>query len=154
MISHCEDLRTDVSTFVPDDCCLQRPEAASLSQKELKINCWYLFLWLLEKCFFFSNVRVMVTEQFVFYRTACRCLFHVSDAISISSSISPEMGSKEEIPQYDKEQVKHVKGVLRDSIEMLEQVSLPSFPCDTLFFQQLEFFLLCQNSFCFNVFWY
>lgn len=34
------------------------------------------------------------------------------------------MVSKEEIPQYDKEQVKHVKGVLRDSIEMLEQVGL------------------------------
>lgn len=39
VISHCKDLRTDVSTFVPDDCCLQRPEAASLSQKEQKINC-------------------------------------------------------------------------------------------------------------------
>lgn len=99
--------------------------------------------------FFFSNVRVMVTEQFVFYRTACRCLFHVSDAISISSSISPEMGSKEEIPQYDKEQVKHVKGVLRDSIEMLEQVSLPSFPCDTLFFffNSSSFFFYARIAF-------
>jgi len=42
------------------------------------------------------------------------------------------MVSKEEIPQYDKEQVKHVKGVLRDSIEMLEQVGLPVFPGDPL----------------------
>ncbi|OXB62563.1 hypothetical protein ASZ78_014509 [Callipepla squamata] len=41
--------------------------------------------------------------------------------VVMSVFISPEMGSKEEIPQYDKEQVKHVKGVLRDSIEMLEQ---------------------------------
>lgn len=81
----------------------------------------------------------MVTEQFFLDRKAQRCLFHVSDAISISSSISPEMGSKEEIPQYDKEQVKHVKGVLRDSIEMLEQVSLPSFPCDAHFFNSSSF---------------
>lgn len=56
----------------------------------------------------------------------------VSDVTSISFSISPEMVSKEEIPQYDKEQVKHVKGVLRDSIEMLEQVGLPVLPGDIL----------------------
>ncbi|XP_025949748.1 protein Aster-C isoform X5 [Dromaius novaehollandiae] len=42
--------------------------------------------------------------------------------VVMSIFISPEMVSKEEIPQYDKEQVKHVKGVLRDSIEMLEQL--------------------------------
>ncbi|KAJ7424639.1 GRAM domain-containing protein 1C [Willisornis vidua] len=42
--------------------------------------------------------------------------------VVMSVFISPEMVSKEEIPQYDKEQVKHVKGVLRDSIEMLEQI--------------------------------
>lgn len=70
------------------------------------------------------------------------------DAISISFSISPEMVSKEEIPQYDKEQVKHVKGVLRDSIEMLEQVSLPVFPGDTFVFQQLKFSPLCQDNLC------
>lgn len=50
------------------------------------------------------------------------------------------MVSKEEIPQYDKEQVKHVKGVLRDSIEMLEQVGLTSFPGDILVSQQPKFF--------------
>ncbi|XP_068273606.1 protein Aster-C isoform X6 [Nyctibius grandis] len=44
--------------------------------------------------------------------------------VVMSVFISPEMVSKEEIPQYDKEQVKHVKGVLRDSIEMLEQLKI------------------------------
>lgn len=57
------------------------------------------------------------------------------------------MVSKEEIPQYDKEQVKHVKGVLRDSIEMLEQVCLPVFPGDTLISQQLEYYEMCWCSF-------
>lgn len=49
------------------------------------------------------------------------------------------MVSEEEIPQYDKEQVKHVKGVLRDSIEMLEQVGLPVLPGDILVSQWLTF---------------
>lgn len=77
-----------------------------------------------------------------------RCLFHVSDVISIFFSISPEIVSKEEVPQYDKEQVKHVKGVLRDSIEMLEQVGLRIFPGDVIVSQQLKFSLLCYHSFC------
>lgn len=87
-----------------------------------------------------------MTEQWwqsaVAFRKAWRCLVHVSDVISISFSISPEMVSKEEIPQYDKEQVKHVRGVLRDSIEMLEQVGLPVFPGDTLCFSTQVFSLL------------
>lgn len=62
--------------------------------------------------------------------------------------MSPEIVSKEEIPQYDKEQVKHVKGVLRDSIEMLEQVGLKIFPDDVLVSQQLKFSPLCYHSFC------
>lgn len=74
-------------------------------------------------------------------------MFHVSDVISIFFSISPEIVSKEEIPQYDKEQVKHVKGVLRDSIEMLEQVGLRIFPGDVLV-SQLKFSPLCYHSFC------
>uniref|UniRef100_A0A669QS61 GRAM domain containing 1C n=1 Tax=Phasianus colchicus TaxID=9054 RepID=A0A669QS61_PHACC len=55
---------------------------------------------------------------------AAQSLYHVQLQEESSLNISPEMGSKEEIPQYDKEQVKHVKGVLRDSIEMLEQLKL------------------------------
>lgn len=77
-----------------------------------------------------------------------RCLFQVSDVTSISFSISPEMVSKEEIPQYNKEQVKHVKGVLRDSIEMLEQVSLLVFPGDICVSQQFSFSPLGHHSFC------
>uniref|UniRef100_A0A803V7B9 Queuine tRNA-ribosyltransferase accessory subunit 2 n=1 Tax=Ficedula albicollis TaxID=59894 RepID=A0A803V7B9_FICAL len=52
---------------------------------------------------------------------AAQSLYHVQLQEESSLNISPEIVSKEEIPQYDKEQVKHVKGVLRDSIEMLEQ---------------------------------
>ncbi|XP_068553004.1 protein Aster-C isoform X1 [Anas acuta] len=55
---------------------------------------------------------------------AAQSLYHVQLQEESSLNISPEMVSKEEIPQYDKEQVKHVKGVLRDSIEMLEQLKL------------------------------
>lgn len=87
-------------------------------------------------------------QRTVAFKKALRRLFHVSDVISIFSSISPEMVSKEEIPQYDKEQVKHVKGVLRDSIEMLEQVGLTLFPGDVLVSQQLKFSSLCYHSFC------
>lgn len=52
VISHCKDLRTDMSNFfhrkicrhyvstsVSGDCCLQRAKAVSSSKKELKINC-------------------------------------------------------------------------------------------------------------------
>ncbi|KGL75393.1 GRAM domain-containing protein 1C, partial [Tinamus guttatus] len=53
---------------------------------------------------------------------AAQSLYHVQLQEESTLNISPEMISKEEIPQYDKEQVKHVKGVLRDSIEMLEQL--------------------------------
>ncbi|XP_050187826.1 protein Aster-C isoform X2 [Myiozetetes cayanensis] len=53
---------------------------------------------------------------------AAQSLYHVQLQEESSLNISPEMVSKEEIPQYDKEQVQHVKGVLRDSIEMLEQL--------------------------------
>ncbi|NXA40711.1 GRM1C protein, partial [Eudromia elegans] len=53
---------------------------------------------------------------------AAQSLYHVQLQEESTLNISPEMVSKEEIPQYDKEQVKHVKGVLRDSIEMLEQL--------------------------------
>ncbi|KFO73286.1 GRAM domain-containing protein 1C, partial [Cuculus canorus] len=53
---------------------------------------------------------------------AAQSLYHVQLQEESSLNMSPEMVSKEEIPQYDKEQVKHVKGVLRDSIEMLEQL--------------------------------
>ncbi|XP_033927699.1 protein Aster-C isoform X4 [Melopsittacus undulatus] len=53
---------------------------------------------------------------------AAQSLYHVQLQEESSLNISPEMVSKEEIPQYDKEQVKHMKGVLRDSIEMLEQL--------------------------------
>lgn len=101
-------------------------------------------MWVWEKDVLSSGGRVIA---FWWIGTG-RCLFHVPDAISISFSISPEMVSKEEIPQYDKEQVKHVKGVLRDSIEMLEQVSLPVFPGDTFVFQQLKFSPLCQDNLC------
>ncbi|KAF4801756.1 GRAM domain containing 1C [Turdus rufiventris] len=52
---------------------------------------------------------------------AAQSLYHVQLQEESSLNIAPEIVSKEEIPQYDKEQVKHVKGVLRDSIEMLEQ---------------------------------
>ncbi|XP_075621945.1 protein Aster-C isoform X7 [Balearica regulorum gibbericeps] len=55
---------------------------------------------------------------------AAQSLYHVQLQEESSLNISPEMISKEEIPQYDKEQVKHVKGVLRDSIEMLEQLKV------------------------------
>ncbi|XP_063999347.1 protein Aster-C isoform X2 [Pogoniulus pusillus] len=55
---------------------------------------------------------------------AAQSLYHVQLQEESSYNISPEMVSKEEIPQYDKEQVKHVKGVLRDSIEMLEQLKI------------------------------
>ncbi|XP_048150823.1 protein Aster-C isoform X6 [Corvus hawaiiensis] len=55
---------------------------------------------------------------------AAQSLYHVQLQEESSLNISPEMVSKEEIPQYDKEQVKHVKGVLRDSIEMLEQLKI------------------------------
>ncbi|KAM9205810.1 protein Aster-C isoform 3-T3 [Mergus octosetaceus] len=55
---------------------------------------------------------------------AAQSLYHVQLQEESSLNISPEMVSKEEMPQYDKEQVKHVKGVLRDSIEMLEQLKL------------------------------
>ncbi|NXJ81963.1 GRM1C protein, partial [Trogon melanurus] len=55
---------------------------------------------------------------------AAQTLYHVQLQEESSLNISPEMVSKEEIPQYDKEQVKHVKGVLRDSIEMLEQLKI------------------------------
>ncbi|NXD07130.1 GRM1C protein, partial [Nothocercus nigrocapillus] len=53
---------------------------------------------------------------------AAQSLYHVQLQEESTLNVSPEMVSKEEIPQYDKEQVKHVKGVLRDSIEMLEQL--------------------------------
>ncbi|XP_025938346.1 GRAM domain-containing protein 1C isoform X2 [Apteryx rowi] len=53
---------------------------------------------------------------------AAQSLYHVQLQEESTLNLSPEMVSKEEIPQYDKEQVKHVKGVLRDSIEMLEQL--------------------------------
>ncbi|XP_038010558.1 protein Aster-C isoform X3 [Motacilla alba alba] len=55
---------------------------------------------------------------------AAQSLYHVQLQEESSLNISPEMVSKEEIPQYDKEQVKRVKGVLRDSIEMLEQLKI------------------------------
>uniref|UniRef100_A0A663DS45 GRAM domain containing 1C n=1 Tax=Aquila chrysaetos chrysaetos TaxID=223781 RepID=A0A663DS45_AQUCH len=55
---------------------------------------------------------------------AAQSLYHVQLQEESSLNVSPEMVSKEEIPQYDKEQVKHVKGVLRDSIEMLEQLKI------------------------------
>ncbi|KFP85254.1 GRAM domain-containing protein 1C, partial [Apaloderma vittatum] len=55
---------------------------------------------------------------------AAQTLYHVQLQEESSLNISPEMVSKEDIPQYDKEQVKHVKGVLRDSIEMLEQLKI------------------------------
>ncbi|KFW88093.1 GRAM domain-containing protein 1C, partial [Phalacrocorax carbo] len=55
---------------------------------------------------------------------AAQSLYHVRLQEESSLNISPEMVSKEEIPQYDKDQVKHVKGVLRDSIEMLEQLKI------------------------------
>ncbi|XP_064918961.1 protein Aster-C isoform X2 [Columba livia] len=55
---------------------------------------------------------------------AAQSLYHVQLQEESSLNISPEMVSKEEIPQYNKEQVKHVKGVLRDSIEMLEQLKM------------------------------
>ncbi|XP_058685912.1 protein Aster-C isoform X3 [Poecile atricapillus] len=55
---------------------------------------------------------------------AAQSLYHVQLQEESSLNISPEIVSKEEIPQYDKEQVKHVKGVLRDSIEMLEQLKI------------------------------
>ncbi|XP_010188701.1 PREDICTED: GRAM domain-containing protein 1C, partial [Mesitornis unicolor] len=53
---------------------------------------------------------------------AAQSLYHVQLQEESSLNMSPEMVSKEDIPQYDKEQVKHVKGVLRDSIEILEQL--------------------------------
>ncbi|XP_063275954.1 protein Aster-C-like isoform X4 [Prinia subflava] len=55
---------------------------------------------------------------------AAQSLYHVQLQEESSLNVSPEIVSKEEIPQYDKEQVKHVKGVLRDSIEMLEQLKI------------------------------
>ncbi|XP_058681416.1 protein Aster-C isoform X3 [Ammospiza caudacuta] len=55
---------------------------------------------------------------------AAQSLYHVQLQEESSLNISPEIVSKEEMPQYDKEQVKHVKGVLRDSIEMLEQLKI------------------------------
>ncbi|NXA47240.1 GRM1C protein, partial [Nothocercus julius] len=53
---------------------------------------------------------------------AAQSLYHVQLQEESTLNVSPEIVSKEEISQYDKEQVKHVKGVLRDSIEMLEQL--------------------------------
>lgn len=41
-----------------------------------------------------------------------------------------------------------MKGVLRDSIEMLEQVGLKIFPGDVLVSQQLKISPLCYHSFC------
>ncbi|NXN98066.1 GRM1C protein, partial [Rhinopomastus cyanomelas] len=53
---------------------------------------------------------------------AAQSLYHVQLQEESSLNITPDMVAKEEIPEYDKEQVKHVKGVLRDSIEMLKQL--------------------------------
>uniref|UniRef100_A0A8D0EHD0 GRAM domain containing 1C n=1 Tax=Strix occidentalis caurina TaxID=311401 RepID=A0A8D0EHD0_STROC len=72
---------------------------------------------------------------------AAQSLYHVQLQEESSLNLSPEMVSKEEIPQYDKEQVKHVKGVLRDSIEMLEQVGLPVFLVIFLFLNNSSFLL-------------
>uniref|UniRef100_A0A8C9N2Z3 GRAM domain containing 1C n=2 Tax=Serinus canaria TaxID=9135 RepID=A0A8C9N2Z3_SERCA len=77
---------------------------------------------------------------------AAQSLYHVQLQEESSLNISPEIVSKEEIPQYDKEQVKHVKGVLRDSIEMLEQVGLKIFLGEVLVSQQLKFSPLCYHS--------
>ncbi|XP_019332105.1 protein Aster-C isoform X4 [Alligator mississippiensis] len=53
---------------------------------------------------------------------AAQSLYHVQLQEENSLNLAPDVVSREEIPQYDKEQVQHVKGVLRDSIAMLEQL--------------------------------
>ncbi|XP_019404332.1 PREDICTED: GRAM domain-containing protein 1C isoform X3 [Crocodylus porosus] len=53
---------------------------------------------------------------------AAQSLYHVQLQEENSLNLAPNVISREEIPQYDKEQVQHVKGVLRDSIAMLEQL--------------------------------
>ncbi|XP_019383101.1 PREDICTED: GRAM domain-containing protein 1C isoform X3 [Gavialis gangeticus] len=53
---------------------------------------------------------------------AAQSLYHVQLQEENSLNLAPDVVSREEIPQYDKEQVQHVKGVLQDSIAMLEQL--------------------------------
>uniref|UniRef100_A0A8C3HJD9 GRAM domain containing 1C n=1 Tax=Chrysemys picta bellii TaxID=8478 RepID=A0A8C3HJD9_CHRPI len=72
-----------------------------------------LLLVLLNVTLFLKLSKIERAAQ-SFYRV------HLQDEKSLN--LAPDMVSREDIPQRDKEQVQQVKGVLQDSIAMLEQL--------------------------------
>uniref|UniRef100_A0A8C4XVR2 GRAM domain containing 1C n=1 Tax=Gopherus evgoodei TaxID=1825980 RepID=A0A8C4XVR2_9SAUR len=72
-----------------------------------------LLLVLLNVTLFLKLSKIERAAQ-SFYRV------HLQDEKSLN--LAPDMVSREDIPQHDNEQVQQVKGVLQDSIAMLEQV--------------------------------
>ncbi|XP_075762612.1 protein Aster-C isoform X3 [Pelodiscus sinensis] len=53
---------------------------------------------------------------------AAQSFYHLHLQDEKSLNLAPDLVSREEIPQHDKEQVQQVKGVLQDSIAILEQL--------------------------------
>ncbi|XP_067402176.1 protein Aster-C [Emydura macquarii macquarii] len=77
------------------------------------MSIFLLLLVLLNVTLFLKLSKIERAAQ-SFYRV------HLQDEKSLN--LAPDMVSREEIPQRDKEQVRQVKGVLRDSIAMLDQL--------------------------------
>ncbi|XP_039383716.1 protein Aster-C isoform X5 [Mauremys reevesii] len=77
------------------------------------MSIFLLLLVLLNVTLFLKLSKIERAAQ-SFYRV------HLQDEKSLN--LAPDMVSREDIPQHDKEQVQQVKGVLQDSIAMLEQL--------------------------------
>nr|XP_023967760.1 protein Aster-C isoform X5 [Chrysemys picta bellii]XP_023967761.1 protein Aster-C isoform X5 [Chrysemys picta bellii]XP_023967762.1 protein Aster-C isoform X5 [Chrysemys picta bellii]XP_042701489.1 protein Aster-C isoform X5 [Chrysemys picta bellii] len=77
------------------------------------MSIFLLLLVLLNVTLFLKLSKIERAAQ-SFYRV------HLQDEKSLN--LAPDMVSREDIPQRDKEQVQQVKGVLQDSIAMLEQL--------------------------------
>ncbi|XP_074839660.1 protein Aster-C [Carettochelys insculpta] len=77
------------------------------------MSIFLLLLVLLNVTLFLKLSKIERAAQ-SFYRV------HLQDEKSLN--LAPDVASREEIPQHDKEQVQQVKGVLQDSIDILEQL--------------------------------
>ncbi|XP_050814505.1 protein Aster-C isoform X7 [Gopherus flavomarginatus] len=77
------------------------------------MSIFLLLLVLLNVTLFLKLSKIERAAQ-SFYRV------HLQDEKSLN--LAPDMVSREDIPQHDNEQVQQVKGVLQDSIAMLEQL--------------------------------
>nr|XP_032632724.1 protein Aster-C isoform X2 [Chelonoidis abingdonii] len=77
------------------------------------MSIFLLLLVLLNVTLFLKLSKIERAAQ-SFYRV------HLQDEKSLN--LAPDMVSREDIPQHDSEQVQQVKGVLQDSIAMLEQL--------------------------------